>query len=137
MQPHSMNEALYWFNIRQLARLNSKLQSIAPKVVKAEKPEKKRKRGKKDKNAPKKPMSAFFCYQQARRASLKQESPELNHKDIIRVNFHLPYPHFCRLWLKNGNNWLMTRRSNMRKLQTEKRRDMNVKWRPTSRNKVL
>jgi hypothetical protein len=43
--------------------LNSKLDFIASKQPKAEKPEKKRKRGKKDKNAPKKPMSAFFCYQ--------------------------------------------------------------------------
>jgi hypothetical protein len=31
--------------------------------VKQQKAEKVRKRAKKDKNAPKKPMSAFFCYQ--------------------------------------------------------------------------
>jgi hypothetical protein len=30
-------------------------------------------------------MSAFFCYQQARRDPLKKEAPELNHKDIIKV----------------------------------------------------
>jgi hypothetical protein len=62
---------------------------IAPKSGKGDKREKRAKRAKKDKNAPKKPMSAFFCYQQARRPSLKQEVPDLNHKDIIRVNFCL------------------------------------------------
>ena len=49
------------------------------------KPGKKEKRQKKPKDAPKKPMSAFFCYQQARRDPLKREAPELNHKDIIKV----------------------------------------------------
>lgn len=29
-------------------------------------------------------MSAFFCFQMARRAGLKAEAPELNHKDIIK-----------------------------------------------------
>lgn len=37
--------------------------------------EKKEKRQKKHKDAPKKPMSAFFCYQQARREALKKEAP--------------------------------------------------------------
>jgi len=35
-------------------------------------------------------MSAFFCFQMARRAGLKQEAPDLNHKDIIKVS-HSPY----------------------------------------------
>lgn len=48
-------------------------------------PVKKEKR-KKDPNAPKKPMSAFFCFQMARRNGLKHEAPELNHKDIIKVS---------------------------------------------------
>lgn len=50
------------------------------------KAEKARKRSKKDKNAPKKPMSAFFCYQIARRPNLKAEVPDLGHKDIIKVS---------------------------------------------------
>ena len=32
-------------------------------------------------------MSAFFCFQMARRQGLKAEAPELNHKDIIKVGF--------------------------------------------------
>jgi hypothetical protein len=40
---------------------------------------------KKQADAPKKPMSAFFCFQMARRQGLKAEAPELNHKDIIKV----------------------------------------------------
>jgi len=48
------------------------------------KEEKKAKRAKKDKNAPKKPMSAFFCYQTQRRKDLKNEQPNLNHKDIVK-----------------------------------------------------
>jgi hypothetical protein len=48
-------------------------------------PVKKEKR-KKDPNAPKKPMSAFFCFQMARRQGLKNEAPGLNHKDIIKVS---------------------------------------------------
>lgn len=50
-----------------------------------EKPEKKT-RKKKDADAPKKPMSAFFWYQQSRRAILKTEKPELNHKEVIVVS---------------------------------------------------
>jgi hypothetical protein len=40
---------------------------------------------KKQADAPKKPMSAFFCFQMARRPVLKEQAPELNHKDIIKV----------------------------------------------------
>lgn len=40
-----------------------------------EKLTKKEKRAKKPAGAPKKPMSAFFCYQQARRDALKNEAP--------------------------------------------------------------
>jgi structure-specific recognition protein 1 len=53
-------------------------------------PDKKAKR-KKDPNAPKKPMSAFFCFQMARRQALKGEAPDLNHKDIIKVSFSLDF----------------------------------------------
>ncbi len=49
------------------------------------------KRKQKDKNAPKKPMSAFFCYQQARREPLKKEAPELDHRDIIKVILSLTF----------------------------------------------
>lgn len=55
------------------------------------KPGKKEKRQKKPKDAPKKPMSAFFCYQSARRDALKKEAPELNHKDIIKVRNKLKF----------------------------------------------
>lgn len=51
-------------------------------------PIKKEKR-KKRADAPKKPMSAFFCFQMARRAGLKVEAPELNHKDIIKVSHRI------------------------------------------------
>lgn len=47
-------------------------------------PAKKLKR-KKAPDAPKKPMSAFFCFQMARRQHLKNQAPDLNHKDIIKV----------------------------------------------------
>jgi len=40
--------------------------------------EKTKKRVKKDKEAPKKPMSPFFCYQAMRRQKLKDENPTLN-----------------------------------------------------------
>jgi hypothetical protein len=43
----------------KLRAINSKLKGI---VTKKSKPEKKEKRAKKPKDAPKKPMSAFFCY---------------------------------------------------------------------------
>jgi len=36
---------------------------------------KEKKRAKKPAGAPKKPMSAFFCYQGARREGLKNEAP--------------------------------------------------------------
>jgi len=52
--------------------------------VKAEEP-KQKKRVKKDKDAPKKPMSPFFCYQAFRRATLKQEQPTLNNTEIIKA----------------------------------------------------
>jgi len=43
---------------------------VEPKVE-----EKARKRVKKDKDAPKKPMPPFFCYQKHRRANLMAENP--------------------------------------------------------------
>lgn len=52
----------------------------------AKKLAKEKKKGKKQAGAPKKPMSAFFCYQGARRENLKQEAPNLDHKDIIKVS---------------------------------------------------
>jgi hypothetical protein len=48
-------------------------------------PEKKT-RKKKDADAPKKPMGAFFWYQQARREAIKKEKPELGHKEVIKVS---------------------------------------------------
>ena len=70
--------------------------------MKQAKKEKKSKKAKKLAGAPKKPMSAFFCYQQARREPLKKEAPNLDHKDIIKVSpteahRHLRSAHeYCR-----------------------------------------
>lgn len=38
---------------------------------------------KKDKDAPKKPMPPFFCYQKARRSQLKTENPTAVNTDLI------------------------------------------------------
>lgn len=59
-----------------------KVEKPAPaKEVKQAKPVKEtkdqKKRVKKDKDAPKKPMSPFFCYQNTRRPILKAEQPTL------------------------------------------------------------
>lgn len=45
-----------------------------------------KKRVKRDKDAPKKPMSPFFCYQAVRRGQLKLEQPTLNNTGIIKVS---------------------------------------------------
>ena len=37
-------------------------------------------------DAPKKPMSAFFHYQAARREGIKKDRTDLNHKEIIAVS---------------------------------------------------
>ena len=47
--------------------------------------EKPKKRGKKDKDAPKRPISAYFFYNQERRETLKKEKPNLDNKDLIRA----------------------------------------------------
>lgn len=45
------------------------------------------KKGKKekDKDAPKKPMGAFFCYQKTRREVLMKENPKLDNKQVVAV----------------------------------------------------
>ena len=45
------------------------------------------KKGKKekDKDAPKKPMGAFFCYQKTRRDALLKENPKLDNKQVVAV----------------------------------------------------
>lgn len=58
----------------------------APVVVSVADKTKQKKRVKKDKDAPKKPMSPFFCYQGVRRAALKAEQPTLNNTEIIKVS---------------------------------------------------
>ena len=45
-----------------------------------------KKRVKKDKDAPKKPMSPFFCYQSIRRPKLKAEQPTLENTQLIKVS---------------------------------------------------
>lgn len=52
-----------------------------PKVV--EKVQKKR--VKKDKDAPKKPMPPFFCYQKGRREGLKTENPTADNTQLIKT----------------------------------------------------
>jgi len=44
-----------------------------------------KKKVKKDKNAPKKPMSPFFCYQHVRRSQIKLEDPDISNNDIIKT----------------------------------------------------
>ena len=57
----------------------------ATKAKPADAPEKKT-RKKKDADAPKKPMSAFFWYQQDRRNAIKQDKPNLVWKEVIVVS---------------------------------------------------
>lgn len=45
-----------------------------------------KKRVKKDKDAPKKPMSPFFCYQNNRRPTLLVEQPTLKNTELIKVS---------------------------------------------------
>ena len=45
-----------------------------------------KKRVKKDKNAPKKPMSPFFCYQAKRRPEIKAATPDISNNAIISVS---------------------------------------------------
>ena len=55
---------------------------LEPKVE--VKPQKKR--VKKDKDAPKKPMPPFFCYQKGRRDNLKAENPTADNTQLIKVS---------------------------------------------------
>jgi hypothetical protein len=45
-----------------------------------------KKRVKRDKDAPKKPLSPFFCYQAIRRPLLIAEQPTLKNTEIIKVS---------------------------------------------------
>lgn len=125
------NEA-YKLNIWQLPTLNSNPLSV---VAKKTKPEKRTKRQKKDKNAPKKPMSAFFCYQQTRRQSLKEEAPELNHKDIIRVNLAYCVT-LCSVWLMNGRSWPVSKRRSTKTCPSVKKTDMKDRCRTIEVNNL-
>ncbi len=53
--------------------------SIDPLIEKKERKHRKPK----DKDAPKRPMSAFFCYLKARRDALKKEQPSLSNTEIV------------------------------------------------------
>lgn len=75
-----------------LSEVSDNLVVAAPKVekpapAKEVKPAKdQKKRVKKDKDAPKKPMSPFFCYQSTRRPVLKAEQPTLENTKLIKVS---------------------------------------------------
>ena len=44
-----------------------------------------KKKAKKDKDAPKRPLSAYFFYIQERREALKKEKPNLENKELIKT----------------------------------------------------
>ena len=44
-----------------------------------------KKRSKKDKDAPKRPLSAYFFFIQERRETLKKEKPNLDNKELIKA----------------------------------------------------
>lgn len=83
----------FYFNLAEPAPVEPTQPAVAPKkltkkeqaaVRAAEKAlEKGKKRMKKDKNAPKKPMAPFFCYQAKRRPEIKAATPEISNNDII------------------------------------------------------
>ena len=56
---------------------------VEAKVVPVKRVQKKK--AKKDPNAPKKPMSPFFCYQHVRRPKIKAENPTISNTDIIKT----------------------------------------------------
>jgi len=58
-----------------------------PKKTKQSKKAKKSGKKQKDKNAPKKPISAFFCYQKIRREKIKAENPKMSNKELVAVFF--------------------------------------------------
>lgn len=61
--------------------LAAPVKKVEPKV--AEKP---KRRVKKDKDAPKKPMPPFFCYQKHRRNLIKAEHPTWENTLLIKVS---------------------------------------------------
>eukprot|EP00826_Nyctotherus_ovalis_P034042 TRINITY_DN2790_c0_g1_i20.p2 TRINITY_DN2790_c0_g1~~TRINITY_DN2790_c0_g1_i20.p2 ORF type:complete len:146 (-),score=76.90 TRINITY_DN2790_c0_g1_i20:42-479(-) len=65
--------------------MTKKISSKKSKVTKHKTVHKKEKKHRKpkDKNAPKRSMSAFFCYLKARRDGLKKEQPSLSNTEII------------------------------------------------------
>lgn len=69
------------------SKAKPKAKKEAPVTAKAAEAEKSKvkKRVKRDKEAPKKPMSPFFCYQAVRRPLLKLEQPTLNNTEFIKV----------------------------------------------------
>ena len=45
----------------------------------------KKEKKKKDKNAPKRPITAFFAYIKGRRENLKKEQPKLSNTELVSV----------------------------------------------------
>lgn len=74
-------------NLALFAQLTDSMCPAPPATKAAPKVEAKvpKKRVKKDKDAPKKPMPPFFCYQAARRDPLKKEQPTAKNTDLIKV----------------------------------------------------
>lgn len=65
-----------------------------------------KKRVKKDKDAPKKPMPPFFCYQKSRRDNLKKEVPTADNTQLIKVSLTSSAIERARsgLWASGGRD---------------------------------
>ena len=61
-----------------------------------------KKRVKKDKDAPKKPIPPFFCYQKARRDKLKEENPSAGNTVLIKVSWLKSSEMACEASLARG-----------------------------------
>lgn len=71
----------------------------------------KKEKKKKDKNAPKRPITAFFAYIKSRRDALKKEQPKLSNTELVSVGS-------CLTCQKMSIEW---------KALTEKEKDPYVK----------
>ena len=73
---------------------------------------------KKDKNAPKRPLTAYFCYMKTRREKLKKEEPDLTNTGLVAVS--------------SGNNRRKLERSGSRWMRMKS--TSTIKWLKKIRN---